>query len=145
MERGVGVAPNEDCCIGMSVGEFINGNFKDREFMDKLIIEATCGKIYGNVDSGGIVWMFKDNDKNSAGGYIDYSSKLIKIVFPEHKDTTLGTGCGQREFRIQFVIRVERATVFWKKKSGGKMKIRLEEPWFRNEDKVWIFLFTKIK
>ena len=113
--------------------------------MHKLVVKSTRGKIHTDVDSGGIVWVLKDSNKNSAGRYIDYSHKLIKIVFPEHKDTTLGTGCGQREFRIQFVIRVERATVFWKKKSGGKMKIRLEEPRFRNEDKVWIFLFTKIK
>ena len=113
--------------------------------MDKLVVKSTRGKIHTNVDSGGIVWMFKDNDKNSAGGYIDYSNKLIEIVFPEYKDTTFGVGCGQRKFRVQFVLRVEGAVVFWKKEAGGKMEIRLEEPWFRNEDKVRIFIFAKIR
>ena len=87
--------------------------------------------------------MFNNDNKKSAGRYINCSDILVKIGLPENKDTTLGMGRSQGKFWIQLVIRIERTAVLWKKEASGKRKIGLEKPWFRYKYKVRIFLVTK--
>ena len=80
--------------------------------------------------------MIKDDREESAGGYVDSGDELIKRFLPENKNTPISMGCGESYFRIDLIIRIERAAIIGDEVVCSNWKIRLKKPRFRQKYKV---------
>ena len=80
--RGIGVTSQEDSGFRMFFKELINGSFKKRKFMDKIVLKPCSGEIQGYMDGDRMIWMVEDDWKESAGRNIDSSNELVKTPLP---------------------------------------------------------------
>ena len=88
----------------MIFSEIIDSGFQERQLMDKVIIETTCGEVYSYVDGGGMIWVVENDWEESAGGDTDSGDKLIKKSLPKDKNTSMSMVGGEGNFRIKLVV-----------------------------------------
>ena len=60
LQGGISISTYKDSSRGIFFGKIINSSFKQRNFMNKFILKATCGEVNGDVDSCLVIRMVED-------------------------------------------------------------------------------------
>ena len=61
--------------------ELINGSFKKRKFIDKIVLEPCSGEIQGYMDGDRMIWMVEDDWKESAARNIAVVMNCSRLHF----------------------------------------------------------------